>query len=303
MLGLDFDTGQHAALGHQLLFKHSPGIIACFGHDRGLYFGAGTFFHVRLQQGLHLGANLGLDFLLELMAQITLRRFEFLLLALGGGFRLHARFGQRTRLGFGARTCLRQRLRLGFGCGTRRGQCLLLLFGLFRLFARQRGMSRIGGGGIALRFFLGNFCVQRESCGFRGRLRASGLFQRTLLGIASCFGFNVKARTQLCFTFGARARFGLCLFARQCERCHKLRVNGGGGSGAMRGGGCARALNLTGRRRRTVLRRFERGRCRWIESSFLGRSKVKVVVDTAKIGERLFFLDFEYFDVTVLLKR
>ena len=85
-----------------MIFEHPPSIVARLSHDGRLDFSARTFFYVRLQQGFHLSSHLRLDFFLQLMAQITLGGFEFMLLPFGGGFGLHAHFRQCPGLSFGS---------------------------------------------------------------------------------------------------------------------------------------------------------------------------------------------------------
>ena len=234
------------------------------------------------------------------MAQIALCGFEFLLLPFGGSFCLHSRFGQRTCLALSPRARFRQRLRfcLGLRSSGRKGH-LLLRF-LLGLLAGQRGANLVRA--VALLFFFGNLYVQRDASSFRGGLRPPRLFQRALFGIAPRLCFHIETGTQLRLALGPRARLGLRLLTRHSERCREFGVVAGGCRSMHWCRRCG-ALNLTGRRWRTVLRGFEGRRRRRVKSRFLWRGKIEIVVIAAELTERFLFLDFEYFDVPILLQR
>ena len=223
-LRLNLDTGEHVSLGLQLLLEHAPRVVMRLGDDRRLHFGSRTLFNIGFQQGFHLGTDLRLDFHLQLMTQIALCGFEFMLLPLGSRLGLHPRLGQRTRLGLGARTRFRERLCFGLGCGARGGQCLLLLRGFRGLLAGHLRVCRIGT--VALLFFFDNRGFQCDPCRLGGGLRTFCLPNRPLLGVASRPGFNIEPCAQLRLTFGARTRFGLRLLACQRQRGDEFGVVG-----------------------------------------------------------------------------
>ena len=189
------------------------------------------------------------------MAQITLRSLEFSLLPFGGGFSLHARFGQRARFGLGSGARFSQRLRFRFRRSTRRRKRFLLHGRFLGLLARQCRSGFVGT--VALFLFFGNFYVQCDPCRLRSSLCALCFFDRAFFRLPTRSRFHIQARAQLRLALGTRARLDLRLLARQCKCRSEFGVVIGLWCRCVYGRRRGGALNLASRGRSTILRWFE----------------------------------------------